>query len=160
MVKVLIILFFLPHYYLKMRARGWVHKQGKLKKTSRVMLTHTVFLSKINILKEKNLLNFNSYESLFTHRRGNQVIKMSWLLLLPSTLPNLALSCPFPRSSLLASPPRYLSAFLSLPLYSSTAPAPHPPYPLSLSFLCLSIRRRREAPQRDCGSFPLPPTLA
>lgn len=53
-------------------------------------------------------------------------------------------------------------------LCSSTAPAPNPHRTPSssllslalLSSLCLSIRRRREAPQRDCGSFPLPPTLA
>lgn len=67
---------------------------------------------------------------------GNQVIKMSRLLLLPSLPPYLALSCPFPHFSLLASLPRYLTAFLSLPLYFYTAPAPHP-YPL-LSPLTLS----------------------
>lgn len=74
---------------------------------------------------------------MFTHRHGKQVIKMSWLLLLPTPLPDLALSCPFLQSSRLASFLRYLSAFLSLPLYSSTAPPSHL-YPLLLSPLTLS----------------------
>lgn len=76
---------------------------------------------------------------MFTHRHGNQVIKMSRLLLHPSPLPDLALSCPFPLSALLASAPRYLSACLSLPLCSSSAPAPAPlSVPLLLSPLTIS----------------------
>lgn len=132
------------------------------------MLTHSIFLSKINILKKKNIFNSNSYESPFSHRHANQVIKMSWLLLHPFPSPT------WPFLALILTP-LYLHllhviAFLSLALYSSTVPptpnpqsVPPPPlssHPFSLSFLCLSIRRRREAPQRDCGSFPLPPTLA
>lgn len=37
---------------------------------------HTICLHTISMLK-KNLLNLNSYESMFTHIYGNQVIKMS-----------------------------------------------------------------------------------
>lgn len=56
----------------------------------------------------------------------------------------------------------YSNSALPLPLPATPTVPPLPPFshPLSQSSLCLSIRRRREAPQRDCGSFPLPPTLA
>ncbi len=92
-------------------------------------------------------MNFNSYESLFTHRHGNQVIKMSWLLLLPSTLPDLALSCPFPRSSLLASPPRYLCLSLT-PTLLLHCPC-HPPSSPFLPVFSMSLyqEEKRGSPE-------------
>lgn len=85
------------------------------------MLTHTVCLCKINILKKEI-----ESESMFTHRLGYQVIKMSWLLLLPSSisLPDLALLA-------LTLTPLYLHLLhiISLPFSNSHSTPPLPPPP-------------------------------
>lgn len=98
------------------------------------------FLSKINILKKKNIFNSNSYESPFSHRHANQVIKMSWLLLHPFPSPT------WPFLALILTPLYlHLLHVISLPFsHSHSTPplCPPPPtpnlYPLLLSPLTLS----------------------
>lgn len=86
------------------------------------------------MLQNRKPLNLNGIESRFTHRHGNQEVMAP---LAPFSY--LTLSCPFPHFALLASPPYNISAFLPLPLYSSTAPCPPNLYPLLLFPLTLSL---------------------
>lgn len=88
------------------------------------MLTHSIFLSKINILKKKNIFNSNSYESPFSHRHANQVIKMSWLLLHPFPSPT------WPFLALILTPLYlHLLHVISLPFSHSHSTPPLCPHP-------------------------------
>lgn len=117
--------------------------------------------SRISFRKSKEL-SLNG--SVYTQTCNQDVIAF----LLPPLLPNLALFYPFPSlcSTCISPTPSfrlfsYSNSALPLPLPPTpTVPPLLSSRPLSPSSLCLSIRRRREAPQRGCGSFPLPPTPA